>query len=165
MSWPDGECYSCHLQSHVVSVISRIYSFFSDWRHIVSSKFFGTQVPSISTKALVLLRHARCVLSRLSCNGHSLLLSYYLCRIDRIKNLTCSTLGHFVQGHLSFHSALFSYGLFAPLTFWRLSVSTTSGPAPGELDGFWGSVVFCLAPIPRKGSESAATTKTTRKRV
>ena len=28
-----------------------------------------------------------------------------------------------VQGHLSFHSALSSYGLFAPLAFWRLSVS------------------------------------------
>ena len=28
----------------------------------------------------------------------------------------------------------------------------TSGPDPGELPGFWGSMVFCQAPIPRKGS-------------
>ena len=28
-----------------------------------------------------------------------------------------------VPGHLSSHSALSSYGLFAPLTYWRLSVS------------------------------------------
>ena len=40
----------------------------SDWRRTVSSKFFDTQVPSISTEELVLPRHAHCVLSRLRCN-------------------------------------------------------------------------------------------------
>ena len=45
----------------------------SDWRRTVSSKFFGTQVPSVSTEELVLPPHARCVLSRLRCNGHSLI--------------------------------------------------------------------------------------------
>ena len=55
-------------------LISRIHSrLFSDWRRTVSSKFFDTPVPSISTDELVLPRHARCVLSRLRCNGHSLL--------------------------------------------------------------------------------------------
>ena len=55
-------------------VISRIHScLFSDWRRTVSSKFFDTQVPSISTEELVLPRHARCVLSRLCCNEHSFL--------------------------------------------------------------------------------------------
>ena len=53
---------------------ARIHScLISDWRRTVSSKFFDTQVPSISTEELVLPRHARCVLSRLRCNGHSLL--------------------------------------------------------------------------------------------
>ena len=62
------------------SLISRIHSrLFSDWRRIVSSKYFDTQVPSISTKELVLPRHARCVLSRLRCNGHSLLLNICCC--------------------------------------------------------------------------------------
>ena len=28
----------------------------------------------------------------------------------------------------------------------------TSGPDPGELPGFWGSMVFRHAPMPRKGS-------------
>ena len=52
---------------------SRIHSrLISDWRRTVSSKFFDTQVPSISTKVIVLPRHARCVLSRLRCNGHGL---------------------------------------------------------------------------------------------
>ena len=77
------------------SFISRIHSsLFSDWRHTVSSKFFDTQVSSISTEELVLLRHARCVLSRLRCNGHSLLLSSYLSTIGRIKNPSCSACGH-----------------------------------------------------------------------
>ena len=49
-----------------------------------SSKFFNAQVSSISID--VLPRHACCVLSRLRCNRHSLLLSSYLTRIGRIEN-------------------------------------------------------------------------------
>ena len=74
---------------------SRIHSrLISDWRRTVSSKYFDTQVPSISTEELVLPRHARCVLSRLRCNGHSLLLGSYLSRIGRIENSSCSACGH-----------------------------------------------------------------------
>ena len=80
------------------SLSSRIHScLFSDWRLTVSSKFFDTQVPSISTKELVLPRHGRCVLSRLRCNGHSLLLSSYLFRISKIENPFCSACGHSSQ--------------------------------------------------------------------
>ena len=87
-------------------LISRIHScLFSDWRRTVSSKFFDTQVPSISTEELVLPRHARCVLSRLRCNGHSLYLGYYLSRIGRIENPSCSACGHSSQdtSHLILH--------------------------------------------------------------
>ena len=77
MSWPDGE-----------------RTLFSNWRRTVSSKFFDTQVPSISTEGLVLSRHTRCVLFCLRCDGHSLLLSYYLSRISRIENPSCSDCGH-----------------------------------------------------------------------
>ena len=87
-------------------LISRIHSrLISDWRRTVSSKFFDTQVPSISTKQLVLPRHARCVLSRLRCNGHSLLLGSYLSRIGRIENLSYSACGHPSQdiSHLILH--------------------------------------------------------------
>ena len=77
------------------SIISGIpFSFFSDWRRTVSSKFFDTQVTSISTEELVLLRRARYVLSRLCCNGHSLLLSFYFSRIGKIENPSCSACGH-----------------------------------------------------------------------
>ena len=87
-------------------LISRIQSrLFSDWRRTVSSKYFDTQVPSISTEELVLPRHARCVLSRLRCNGHSLLLGSYLSRIGRIENPSCSACGHSSQdiSHLIEH--------------------------------------------------------------
>ena len=104
------------------SLISRICSsLFSDWRRFVLSKFYDTQVPSISTEELVLPRHARCVLFRLRCNGHSLLLSSYLFSIGRIKNSSCSAGGHSSQD--TSHLILSSYGLFAPLTLWKLSVS------------------------------------------
>ena len=93
-------------------LISRIHScLFSDWWRTVSSKYFDTQVPSVSTEKLVLPRHARCVLSRLRCNGHSLLLGSYLSRIGRIENSSCSACGHSSQ-NTSFHSALFSHSLF-----------------------------------------------------
>ena len=87
-------------------IMSRIHSrLFSDWRRTVSSKYFDTQVPSISTEEHVLPRHARCVLSRLRCNGHSLLLGSYLSRIGRIENSSCSACGHPSQdiSHLILH--------------------------------------------------------------
>ena len=79
-------------------LISRIHSrLISDWRHTVSSKFFDTQVPSISIEELVLPRHARCFLSRLRCNGHSLLLGSYVSRIGRTENPSCSACGRSSQ--------------------------------------------------------------------
>ena len=133
----------CSLSPLISCIHSRL---FLDWRRTVSSKYFDTQVPSISIEELVLPRHARCVLSRLRCNGHSLLLASYLSRIGRIENPSCSACGHLSQdtSHLILH---------CPVTdSLRRSLFTTSGPDPGELPGFWGSMVFCHAPIPRKGS-------------
>ena len=111
---------TCILCNPLYSLSS--YSLFSDWRRSVSSKFFDTQVPSISTEELVLPRHVCCVLSRLICNGHSLLLGSYLSRIGRIENPSCSACGHSSQdtSHLILHCPATDS---APLTLWRLSVS------------------------------------------
>ena len=82
-------------------LVSRIQSrLISDWERTVSSKFFDTQVPSISTEELVLPR-----LSRLRCNEHSLVLGSYLSRIGRIENPSCSACGHSSQdiSHLILH--------------------------------------------------------------
>ena len=80
-----------------LSLISRIHSFFSRTGGVLSQKYFDTQVPSIFTEKLVLPRHARCVLSCLRCNGHSLLLGFYLPRIGRIENPSCIACGHSSQ--------------------------------------------------------------------
>ena len=136
-----------------LSLISRIHScLFSDWRRAVSSKFFDTQVSSISTEELVLLRHARCVLSCLRCNGHSLLLGSYLSRNGTIENPSCSACGHSSQdtSHLILHCP--ATALCAAHSLATLCLFTTSGPDPGELPGFWGSRVIRHASIPRKGS-------------
>ena len=86
-------------------LISLIHScLFSDWKRTVSPKFFNTKVPLISEE-LVLPRHARCVLSRLRCNGCSLLLGSYRSRIGRIENPSCSACGDSSQdtSHLILH--------------------------------------------------------------
>ena len=100
----------------------------------------------------MLPRHASCVLSRLRCNGHSLLLGSYFSRIGRIENPSCSACGHSSQdvSHLILHCPAtdsLRRSLFGDsLSFYDLS------PDPGELLGFWGSMVFRHASIPRKGS-------------
>ena len=83
------------VSSAISPLISRIHCcLFSDWRRTVSSKFFDTQVPSISTEKLVLPRHICSVLFHLPCNGNSQLLSSYLCRIGKIENPSCNACGH-----------------------------------------------------------------------
>ena len=134
-------------------LISRIHSrLISDWRRTVSSKYFDTQAPSISTEELVLPHHARCVLSRLRCNGHSLFLGSYLSRIGRIENSSCSACGTRPRTSLISFCTVQLQTLCAALSLATLCLFMTSGPDPGELPGFWGSMVFRHAPIPRKGS-------------
>ena len=112
---------------------SRIHSrLISDWRRSVYSRYFDTQVPSISTEELVLPRHARCVLSRLRCNGHNLLLGSYLSRIGRIENSSCSACKHSSRyiSHLILHCP--ATDSLRRSLFGTLCLFTTSGPDPGS---------------------------------
>ena len=89
---------------------------------VINTDFLSVpKVPSISTEDFVLLRHARCVPSRLRCKEHSLLLSSYQLIIGKIENPYCSACRHSSQD--IFHFILSSYGFFAPLALWRLSDS------------------------------------------
>ena len=142
------------------SLISRIHScLFSDWKHTVTSKFFDTQVPSISTEGLVLLRHVRCVLSRLRCNGHSLLLSSYLSRIGRIKNPSCSACDTRPR------TPLISFCTDQPRTLCIarslaiFCLSATSGPGLGELPSFWGSWSSAMPPFLGRDRVTTTTAK------
>ena len=107
------------------------------------------QVPSISTEELVLLRHTRCVLSHIRCNGHSLLLSSYLSRIGRIENLLCSACGHPSQDtfHLILHCP--TTGSFRRSLFGDSLSLCDLWSRPWS---FWGSMVNRHVVIPRKGS-------------
>ena len=134
-------------------LISRIHSYlFSDWRRTVSSKFFDTQVPSISTEELVLPRHARCVLSRLRCNGHSLLLVLISLGFAESRILPAA------PADIRPRTSLISFctvQLRTRCAAWllvTLYLFKTSGPGPGELPGFLGPIALRHAPIPRKGS-------------
>ena len=136
MSRPSRMRYSCLLQSHVVSLLlSLVSTLFSDWR----LTFFDIQVPSVSNKELVLPLHAHCGLSRLLCNGHSLLSNSYLSRTGIIEDPSCSVCDHPSQD--TSHPIL--HCLFAPHA---LCLSTTSGSGPGEIPGLWGSMVSHHAP-------------------
>ena len=105
----------------------------------------------------MLPRHARCVFSRLCCNGHSLLLSSYRSWIGRIENPSCSSCGHLSQDtfYLILHCSLPT--LRAARSLATLYLFTTSGPNLGELPGFKGFMVFGHAPIPRKGRVTTTT--------
>ena len=134
-------------------LISRIHSWlFSDWRCTVSSKYFDTQVSSFSTEELVLPRHARCVLSRLCCNGHSLLLGSISLGLAESRILPAAPADTRPRTHLISFCTVQLRTLCAAHSLVTLCLCTTSGPDPGELPSFWGSMVFHHAPIPQKGS-------------
>ena len=154
MSWPDGEHYSCHLQSFVVFSSYLSYPLITFLRLeaccTVLSKFFNTQVPLVSTKELVLPCHACCVLSHLCFNGQSLLQSPYLSRIGRIKNPSCSTCGHSSQdtSHLILHCP-------ATDSLRRLLLGSSLSSLVQALESFLSSGALwssAMPPIPQKGS-------------
>ena len=125
INWPDGKRYSCLLQSLVVFLLLSLVStlpFSRTGSVLTHLNSLTQQVLSIPTEERALPRHACCVLFRLLCNGHSLLLSSYFSRNGRIEKPSCSACGYPFQDLLS-HCALSSYGLFAPLALWQLSVS------------------------------------------
>ena len=114
MSWPDGERYLFPLQSHVVSLL-------------VSTLVFSRTGGILSHLNSSTLRFARfppgnsCFYAMLAVFSLAFAATdavFYLSRIGRIENPSCSD-----SGHLSSHSALSSYGLFASLALGQFSVS------------------------------------------
>ena len=125
ISWSDGKRYLCPPQSLVVFlllslvstlVFSRTGSILSHQilRHTGSLDFHrGTCAPS--SRSLCPLS------SSLQWTQPSFKFLYHYDWQNRKSFL--QRLWTLVPGHLSSHSSLYSYGLFAPLTLWRLSVS------------------------------------------
>ena len=105
-SLPEGECYLRPPQSLVVSLLLSLVStlVLSLTGGVLSHRSILThRFPRFPLRNLG--RHARCALSRIRCNGHSLLLASYLFRIGRIENPSCSACGHSSQdtSHLILH--------------------------------------------------------------
>ena len=119
---------------------------FSDWRRTVSSKFFDSQVSLISTEELVLPCDACCVFSCLCCSEYSLLLSSISLGLAESRILPA------VSVDICPRTLLISFCTVQLRTLCTAcSLATVSGPGPGELPSFWGSMVFCHAPISWKG--------------
>ena len=134
-------------------------SLFSNWRCTVLFEIFNSWVSLVSTEELVLHRHARCVLSRPHCDGHSLLLHSYLSRIGKIEKI--------LQGAPVITRPRTLLIPFCTVQLWTLCAARslvtlcilTSSPGPGKLLGFWSSLVFRQGPIPRKVSGSTNNNK------
>ena len=99
INWPGGTRYSCLLNSLLVFTLV-----FARTRGALSHLNSSIYRPLASTEELVLPRHARCMLSRLHCNGPSLPLNFYLFIIGRIGNPSCSACSH--QTHDTSHLIL-----------------------------------------------------------
>ena len=162
MSWPGWERYSCPLQSLVVSLLLSLAStlVFSRTGGVLSHRIVrhtgflnfhrGTCAPSSRSLCSV-----SPTLQRTQPSFRFLSLYDWQNRESFLQRL--QTL---VLGHLSSHSALSRYGLFAPLPLWRLSVSLRplvqalgSCPASGAP---WSSAM-----PPSLGRGRVTTTKTT----
>ena len=140
-------CSLCPLNSRIHSRL------FSDWRRPVSSEFFDTQVPSISTEEPGVPS---------SCS---------LCPLSSLLQWTQPSFRFFISLGLAESRILPSAPvdtrprtpliLFCTVQLWTfcaahslatLCLFTTCGPDPWEFPRFWRSMVFRHAPIPLKGS-------------
>ena len=80
----------------------------------------------------MLPRQGRCVLSRLRCNKHNLLLSFYLSRIGRIENSFCSVCGRPYQDTVISLCTVQLRTLCVARFLAIFCLSTTSVPGPGK---------------------------------
>ena len=108
MSWPDGEHYSCPLQSlvatHFLSLVSTLLLFRTGGvqSHVNS---LTRMFPRFSPRNLCSLVTLAVFFSRLRCNGNSLLLGSCFSRNGRSESPSCSPCGHLSQdtSHLILH--------------------------------------------------------------
>ena len=125
ISWPDGERFSCPLQVYVVSFLLFVVStlIFSRTGGVLSHKLsFTHRFPRFAPRNLCSLVTLAVFSLVFAAMDTAYLLGFYLSRIGRIENLSCSACRHSYQNPSS-HSPLLRYGLFVLLALWRLTVS------------------------------------------
>ena len=127
MSWPDGERYLCHLQSLVVSLLLSLVStlVFSRTGGVLFHRDLLThRFPRFSPRNLcflVTLAVFSLVLAATDTVSCLVLISVGLAESRILSAAPANTRPR--TPLISFCTALSSYGLFARLTFWQLSVS------------------------------------------
>ena len=155
MSWPDGVRYSCPPQSLVVSLLlflvrTLVFSRTEDvLSHLNSSIHRFPRFPPRNLCSLVMLAVFSLVYAAMDTAFFWVLISLGLAESRILPAVLADTrlrtpLISFCTVHLRSVCAAHSLA--------TLYLFTTFGPGPGELPGFWGSMVFRHAPIPRKGS-------------
>ena len=131
-------------------LISRNHSsILSDWRRTVFYEIFDTQVPSISTGSLVSLAVLSLVFAATDTANCQALISFGLVRSKTLRAAPADTRPR--TPLISFCTVQL-WNLCTARSLATLCLSMTTGPGPGKFPGFWGSMVFRHAPIPRKGS-------------
>ena len=155
MSWPDGVCYLCPLQSLVVSLLLSLVSTLVLSRtggvlsHRSSLTHRSPRFPPRNLCSVVMLAVFSLVFAATDTAFFSVLMSLGLAE-SRI--LPAAPVNTRPRTSLISFCAVQLQTLCAAHSLATLCLLTISGPDPGELLGFWGSMVFRHAPIPQKES-------------
>ena len=155
MSWPDGERYLRPPQSLVVSLfLSLVSTLVFSWtggvlshRSILTHRF--PRFPLRNLCSLVVLTVFSLIYAATDTAFFLVLISLGLAKSRILPAAPVDT--HPRTPLISFCTVQLRT-LYAAHSLATLCLFTTSDPDPGELPGFWGSMVFRHAPIPRKGS-------------
>ena len=155
MSWPDGVCYLRPPQSLVVSLLLSLVStlLFSRTggklfhRNSLTHRF--PRFPLRNLCSLVILAVSSLVFAATPTAFVEVPISLGLAE-SRI--LPAAPVDTRPRTPLISFCTVQLRTLCAAHSLATLCLSTTSDPDPGELLGFWGSMVFRHAPIPRQGS-------------
>ena len=100
----------------------------------------------------MLPRYARCVLSRLGGNGTAFFLVLISLDLPESRILSVAPVDTRPKTPIISFCTVQLRTLCAAHSLAIFYLSTTSGPGPEELHGFWGSMVFWHTLNPRKGS-------------
>ena len=154
ISWPDGEHYSCPLQSLVVSLLLPLVSTLLFFRYggVLSNLNSLThrfpRFPPRNLCSLVALAMFSLVFAATNTAFCQILTSPGLAESRILPAAPADT--HSRTPLISFYTVQLR-ALCAARFLATLCLFMTSGPGPGELPGFWGSMVFLHAPIPPEG--------------
>ena len=131
----------------------------SNWRHMVLFKLIDTQTLLVSTEELVLPRQARCLLtSSLQWTQPSDKLFISL-KLAQSRSLDAAPVAIRLWTFLISFCTVQLRTLCVARSLVTLDLFMTSGPSHKNLPGFWSSMVFRHALIPRKRSISNNNTK------